>query len=117
MASKCLLSTPHPSTVTGRGLLVESRGLVDTSVEGRILFIRSVRAENKGLSRGCRHFFSNCSRRKEFLGVQDKKPIEITIGPSIYTLYFLNCRTGRSGGQHDGSPQRARPRAEEEEEG
>src|ERR671921_2890617 len=73
MASKCLLSTPHPSTVTGRGLLVESRGLVDTSVEGRILFIRSVRAENKGLSRGCRHFFSNCSRDKEvFRGTGQK---------------------------------------------
>src|ERR671911_1497645 len=65
MASKCLLSTPHPSTVTSRGLLAESRGLVDTSVEGRILFIRSVQAENKELSRGCRHFFSNCSREKK----------------------------------------------------
>jgi hypothetical protein len=69
MASKCLLSTPQPSTLTGRGLLVESRGLVDTSVEGRILFIRSVQAENKGLSRGCRYFSSNCSKEKEgFLG-------------------------------------------------
>src|SRR5215211_6082746 len=46
---KCLLSTPQPSTVPGRGLLAESRGLVDTSVEGRILFIRSVQAENKEL--------------------------------------------------------------------
>ena len=103
MASKCLLSTPHPSTCDCRGSLAESRGLVDTSVEGRILFIRSVQAENKELSRGCRHFFSNCSRDKEvFLGVEDKKHIEITIGPSIYTLYFLNCRTGRSGGLPDG---------------
>jgi hypothetical protein len=67
MASKCLLSTPHPSTVTGRGLLAESRGLVDSSVEGRIWFIRSVQAENKELSRGCRHFFSNCSRENEVL--------------------------------------------------
>jgi hypothetical protein len=65
MAGKCLLSTPQPSTVTGRGLLAESRGLVDTSVEGRILFIRSVQAKNKGLSRGCRHFYSNCLREKE----------------------------------------------------
>jgi hypothetical protein len=65
MASKCLLSTPQPSTCDCRGLLAESRGLVDTSVEGRILFIRSVQAENKELSRGCRHFFSNCSRKKE----------------------------------------------------
>lgn len=65
MASKCLLSTPHPSTVTGRGLLAESRGLVDTSVEGRLLFIRFVQAENKEVSRGCRYFFSNCSREKE----------------------------------------------------
>jgi hypothetical protein len=65
MSSKCLLSTPHPSTVPGRGLLAESRGLVDTSVEGRIVFIRSVQAENKELSRGCRHFFSNCSKEKE----------------------------------------------------
>jgi hypothetical protein len=48
-------------------LLAESRGFVDTSVEGQILFIRFVQAENKGLSRGCRHFFSNCSReRKSF---------------------------------------------------
>src|SRR5215217_1362989 len=73
MATKCLLSTPHPSTVTGRGLLAESRGLVDTSVEGRILFIRSVQAENKELSRGCRHFFSNCSREKEVLGCTGQK--------------------------------------------
>jgi hypothetical protein len=73
MASKCLLSTPHLSTVTRRGSLVESRGFVDTSVEGRILFIRSVRAENKGLSRGCRHFFSNCSKEKEvFRGTGQK---------------------------------------------
>ena len=65
MANKCLLGTPHPSTCDCRGLLGESRGLVDTSVEGRILFIRSVQAENKELSRGCRHFFSNCSKEKE----------------------------------------------------
>jgi hypothetical protein len=73
MASKCLLSTLQPSTVTGRGLLAESRGLVDTSVEGWILFIRSVQAENKGLSRGCRHFFSNCSREKEIFGFTGQK--------------------------------------------
>jgi hypothetical protein len=73
MASKCLLSTPQPSTCECRGLQVESRGLVDTSVEGRILFIRSVRAENKGLSRGCRHLFSNCSREKEFFRVYRQK--------------------------------------------
>ena len=73
MASKCLLSTQPPSTCECRGLLVESRGLVDTSVEGRILFIRSVQAENKGLSRGCRHFFSNCSKEKEvFRGTGQK---------------------------------------------
>src|SRR5215204_7048477 len=98
MASKCLLSTPHPSTVTGRGLLAESRGLVDTSVEGRILFFRPVQAGKRELSRECRHFFSNYSREKEvFRGEGQKKPIEVTIGPSIYTLYFLNCWTGRSG--------------------
>jgi hypothetical protein len=75
MANKCLLGTPHPSTCDCRGLLGESRGLVDTSVEGRILFIRSVQAGNKGLSRGCRHFFSNCSNRKEiFWGT----------GPKVY---------------------------------
>ena len=73
MASKCLLSTQHPSTVTSRGLLAESRGLVDSSVEGRILFIRSVQAENKELSRGCRHFFSNCSKENEsFEGYKTK---------------------------------------------
>jgi hypothetical protein len=65
MASKCLLSTSHPSTCDCRGLRAESRELVDSSVEGRILFICSVQAENKGLSRGCRHFFSNCSKEKE----------------------------------------------------
>jgi hypothetical protein len=73
MASKCLLSTPHPSTVTSRGLLAESRGLVDTSVEGRILFIRSVQAENKKLSRGCRHFFSNCSKENGVLRCTGQK--------------------------------------------
>jgi hypothetical protein len=73
MSSKCLLSTPHPSTVPGRGLLAESRGLVGTSVEGRIVFIRSVQAENKELGRGCRHFFSNCSRKKEVLGSTGQK--------------------------------------------
>jgi hypothetical protein len=72
MASKCLLSTPQPFTLTGRGLLVESRGLVDTSVEGRILFIRSVQAENKGLSRGCRYFSSNCSKEKEVFRAKSK---------------------------------------------
>jgi hypothetical protein len=73
MASKCLLSTPQPSTVPGRWLLAESRGLVDTSVEGRILFVRSVQAEKRGLSRGCRHFFSNCSKEKGIFGVQRQK--------------------------------------------
>ena len=73
MASKCLLSTPHPSTVPGRGLLAESRGLVDTSVEGRILFFRPVQAGNKELSRGCRHFFSNYSKEKGVFSVKDKK--------------------------------------------
>jgi hypothetical protein len=74
MASKCLLSTPQPSTCDCRGLLAESRGFVDTSVEGQILFIRYVQAENKGLSRGCRHFFSNCSReRKGFFRVTGQK--------------------------------------------
>ena len=73
MASKCLLSTPHPSTVTGRGLLAESRGLLDSSVEGRIWFIRSVQAENKELSRGCRHFFSNCSKDKEVFRAKEKR--------------------------------------------
>jgi len=73
MASKCLRSTPHPSTVTGRGLLAESRALVDTSVEGRILFFHPVQAGNRELSRGCRHFFSNYSKEREFLGVKDKK--------------------------------------------
>jgi hypothetical protein len=105
MARKCLLSTPQPSTVTGRGLLAESRGLVDSSVEGWILFIRSVQAENKGLSRGCRHFFSNYSKEKEVFRGTGQKPIEVTIGPSIYTLYFLNCRTGRSGALPDGGRQ------------
>jgi hypothetical protein len=99
MATKCLLSTPHPSTVPGRGLLAESRGFVDTSVEGRILFIRSVQAENKGLSRGCRYFLSNCSKdKKDLEGKRGEKRIGITIGTSIYTLYTLNCYLGR---QHD----------------
>src|SRR5215207_11428481 len=73
MASKCLLSTPQPSTLTGRGLLVKSRGLVDTSVEGQILFIRSVQAENRGLSRGRRHFFSNYLRKKEFFKAKGRR--------------------------------------------
>jgi hypothetical protein len=74
MATKCLLSTPQPSTVTGRGLLAESRGFVDTSVEGRILFIRSVQAKNEGLSRGCRYFFSNCFKeKKDFRGQEGRK--------------------------------------------
>ena len=74
MANKCLLGTPHPSTCDCRGLLGESRGLVDTSVEGRILFIRSVQAENEGLSRGCRHFFSNCFKeKKDFRGQEGRK--------------------------------------------
>jgi hypothetical protein len=73
MASKCLLSTPQPSTLTGRGLLVESRGFVDTSVEGRIFFIRSVQAENEGLSRGCRHFLSNCLKEKQVLKAKEKR--------------------------------------------
>src|SRR5215210_7981639 len=72
MASKCLLSTPQPSTLTGRGLLVESRGLVDTSIEGRILFIRSVQAENKGLSRGRRYFFSNCSKEEKYFRAKEE---------------------------------------------
>ena len=73
MASKCLLSTPQPSTVTGRGLLAESRGLVDTSVEGRILFFRPVQAGNRELSRGCRHFFSNYSKEKEVFRGEGQK--------------------------------------------
>jgi hypothetical protein len=78
MASKCLpeylLIRPQPSTLTGRGLSVESRGLVDTSVEGRILLIRFFKAGNKGLGRGCRYCFSNCSKEKaEFRSKERRK--------------------------------------------
>src|SRR5215218_4974340 len=73
MASKCLLSTQPPSTCECRGLLVESRGLVDTSVEGRILLIRFVQAKNEGLGRGCRHFFSNCSKEREVFTAKRRK--------------------------------------------
>jgi hypothetical protein len=75
MASKCLLSTPHPSTCDCRGLLAESRGLVDTSVEGRILFFRSFQAGNRELSRGCRYFFSNYSREKRFFRGEGQKSL------------------------------------------
>jgi hypothetical protein len=75
MASKCLLSRPHPSTVPGRGLLAKSRGLVDTSVEGRILFFRPVQAGNKERSRGCRHFFSNYLKEEEFFRDEGQKSL------------------------------------------
>jgi hypothetical protein len=88
---KCLLIASQPSTFTGRGVQIKSRGLVDTWVEGCISLIRFIQAKYKGFCRGCRHLFSNCCKEKERIrGKEEKKRIEITIGPSIYTLYFLN---------------------------
>jgi hypothetical protein len=91
MVGKCLPTALQPSTSTGRGLQLGSRGLVDTCVEGCKLVIRFIQAGNGELGRGCRHFFSNCSKERRILeGKGEKKRIGITIGTSIYTLYTLN---------------------------
>jgi hypothetical protein len=95
MTSKCLpeylLIRSQPSTSTGRGLRPESRGLVDTWVEGCISLIRLIQARDREFCRGCRHLFSNYHKEIERIrGKEEQKRIEITIGPSIYTLYFLS---------------------------
>jgi hypothetical protein len=92
MAVKCLPKylppAPQPSTPTSRGLQPESRGLVDTCVEGCFSLIWLTQAENRELSRGCRHFFANCCKgiEKERQNRIEKR-IGITMGLSIYTLY------------------------------
>jgi hypothetical protein len=95
MPSKCLpeylLIASQPSTSAGRGLRSESRGLVDTWVEGCISLTCFIEARDREFCRGCRYLFSNCCKKtRETRGKEEKKRIEITIGPSIYTLYFLN---------------------------
>jgi hypothetical protein len=68
MAAKCLpkylLTEPQPSTSTSRGLVLVSRGLVDTCVEGWISLIRFSQAEKTEFGRGCRYFFLNCSKER-----------------------------------------------------
>jgi hypothetical protein len=94
MSSKCLpkylLIASQPSTSTGRGLWPESRWLVDTWVEGCISLICFIPARGRGFCRGCRYLFSNYYKGKENIGGKKReKRVEITIGPSIYTLYFF----------------------------
>jgi hypothetical protein len=95
MASKCLpeylLIASQLSTCAGRGLRFESRGLVGTWVEGCISLTRFIEARDRAFCRGCRYLYSNCHKGKRKLGIKkEKMRIEITIGPSIYTLYFRN---------------------------
>jgi hypothetical protein len=95
MIRKCLPEylpiRPQPSTFTGRGLWGESRGLVGTWVEGRISLIRFIQARDRKFCRGCRHLFTNYHKEKGRIRAKKReKRIEITIGPSIYTLYFLS---------------------------
>jgi hypothetical protein len=95
MTSKCLpeylLIRSQPSTCGGRGLWRESRGLVGTWVEGCISVIRFIQARDREFCRGCRYLSSNYYKEKAGIrGKEEKKRIEITIGPSVYTLYFLS---------------------------
>jgi hypothetical protein len=95
MTSKCLpeylLIRSQPSTSTGRGLWCESRELVDTWVEGCISLLCFIQARYGEFCRGCRYLSSNYYKEKATIrGKEEKKRIEITIGPSIYTLYFLS---------------------------
>jgi hypothetical protein len=94
MSSKCLpkylLFVSQPSTCGCRGLRPGSRGLVDTWVEGCISLICFIPARGRGFCRGCRYLFSNYYKGKENIGGKKReKRVEITIGPSIYTLYFF----------------------------
>jgi hypothetical protein len=95
MTSKCLpeylLIRSQASTSTGRGLWCASRGLVGTWVEGCISVIRFIQARDREFCRGCRYLSSNYYKEKaKIRGKKRKKRIEITIGPSVYTLYFLS---------------------------
>jgi hypothetical protein len=76
MTSKCLpeylLIRSQPSTSTGRGLRPESRGLVDTWVEGCISLIRLIQARDREFCRGCRHLFSNYYKEIERIRGKEK---------------------------------------------
>jgi len=96
MIRKCLPEylpiRPQPSTSTGRGLWWESRGLVGTWVEGRISLIRFIQARDGTFVEGVDTYSQTITkRRREIKAKTREKRIEITIGPSIYTLYFLSC--------------------------
>jgi hypothetical protein len=95
MIRKCipeyLLIRSELSTSTGRGLWCESRGLVGTWVEGCISLLHFIQARDREFCRGCRYLSSNYYKEKvTIMEKEEKKRIEITIGPSIYTLYFLS---------------------------
>jgi hypothetical protein len=93
MSIKCLpeylLFASQPSTSTGRGLRPKSRGLVDTWVEGCISLIPFLQAGNREFVEGVDTYSQTITKEEKESGAKKRKHIEITIGPSIYTLYFF----------------------------
>jgi hypothetical protein len=59
MFHKCLLGGSQVSTQYSRHLCAESRGLVDTWVEGSFCLIPHMLGLNTFRGRGCRDFFQN----------------------------------------------------------
>ena len=95
MISNPLPVESQPSTYTGRGVLPQSRGLVDSLVEGWDFRIPYTYRLYMSLCRGCRYLFENCSKGTEKReGSRGKKAYRGNNRTSIYTLYQCSVPAG-----------------------